>query len=302
MLRLLRDLRLQEEVDFEVIVVDDGSPDDSVEAIRREFPEVRLAVNERNGGPCVSRNRGIRMATGDIVVGFDSDVSIRDRRLLHKVRERFAERPATTGLAFRVLEPDGSSDDVARWWHPVPVADFAERSFESDYFSGTGYAFRREPLLRAGLYPEIFYMHYEEVELAWRIMDHGGEIHYDPTLEVLHHANPVSRRNEILVFYKPRNQILLTLRCLSMSRGITYLVPRLAGGALRGVRLGAFSDWIRALRSAIQLSPACWKDRQPLSPETFARIARLKRQEIAVGSTGRDKLAGAGVANPSAQP
>jgi glycosyltransferase involved in cell wall biosynthesis len=59
MLALLADLHRQEGVEFEVIVVDDCSPDDSVEAIRSAFPTVRLAKNETNLGPSVTRNRGI---------------------------------------------------------------------------------------------------------------------------------------------------------------------------------------------------------------------------------------------------
>lgn len=44
-LRLLEDLRAQQGADFEVIVVDDCSPDDTVEVLRRDFPEINLLVN-----------------------------------------------------------------------------------------------------------------------------------------------------------------------------------------------------------------------------------------------------------------
>ena len=66
-LALLSDLYAQQGVEMEVIVVDDCSPDDSVEAIRRGFPQATVLLNEKNGGPAVSRNRGILAARGEAV-------------------------------------------------------------------------------------------------------------------------------------------------------------------------------------------------------------------------------------------
>jgi glycosyltransferase involved in cell wall biosynthesis len=154
-LNLLRDVYAQADVEFEVIVVDDCSPDDSAAAIRREFPQATLLVNETNGGPCVTRNRGILAAKGEIIVGLDSDVTVPDRQLFAKVAKAFAITPEATGFAFRLFAPDGVTDDPPRWWHPLPIGTARDREFETDYFSGTAYAFRREAVIAAGLFPEI---------------------------------------------------------------------------------------------------------------------------------------------------
>ncbi len=275
MLALLADLRRQEGAEFEVVVVDDCSPDDSVERIRAEFPEVRVLVNETNGGPAVSRNRGIREARGEIIVGFDSDVTLPDAGLLARVAADFEAHPEATGLAFRLLSPDGVSEDEPRWWHPVPIEDYAGRSFPTPYFSGTAYAFRRRELVEAGMYPEILYMHYEEVELAYRILDNGGTILHRPELKVLHHANPVSRRSEIQVFYKPRNQILLAAACFPLTRALAYLLPRTTFQFLKACRMRSLPDFFRALGSARSLMPERLAERRPLNPETFRRIRAM---------------------------
>jgi GT2 family glycosyltransferase len=277
-LNLLRDVYAQEGCAFEVIVVDDCSSDDTVQTVRREFPQVTLLVNENNGGPCVSRNRGIHAAKGRIIVGFDSDVTVPDRNLLSKVHAAFTESPEVSGFAFRIFAPDDHGDDAPRWWHPVPIRCGRDRCFETDYFSGTAYAFRKETMISAGLYPEILYMHYEEVELALRILDHGGSIIYRPDFGVVHHANPISRRSEIKVFYKPRNQVLLALRCYPFLRGLLYLTPRLACGVLQGLRHQALGDWCRAMRSAHELAPFCLTSRKPLQRSVWKRIATMKRQ------------------------
>lgn len=272
---LLRDVLAQRGVDFEVIVVDDCSSDGTPELVAREFPQVRLLRNLRNGGPCVTRNRGILAAHGEIILGFDSDVTVPDRHLIAKASAAFDESPDCSGFAFRILASDGRSDDAPRWWHPHPLARAAATRFETNYFSGTAYAFRRPALVAAGLFPEAYFMHYEEVELALRVIDGGGSIQYRPELTAVHHANPVSRRSEIKVFYKPRNQVLLAWRCFPALRGAWWLAPRLANGLFQATRNKSLSDWWRALRSAHTLAGS--SPRRPLARSTWRRLARMGR-------------------------
>ena len=129
LLKLLEDLYSQENAEFEVIVVDDGSKDGSPDAVRQHFPQVNLIVNEVNSGCCITRNRGIRASRGQIIVGLDSDVTLADRQLLAKVAREFDLLPKTTGFAFRVFDSDGINEDTPRWWHPKPIAEFATKRF-----------------------------------------------------------------------------------------------------------------------------------------------------------------------------
>lgn len=279
-LALLHDVFAQDVADLEVIVVDDHSPDDSVEAIRREFPRTIVLVNEKNSGPAVTRNRGVLAANGEVIVGFDSDVTIPDRHLLTKVEERFRKHPSVSCLALRILKPDGHSDDVLRWCHPLPVDKFGSSSFLTSYFSGTAYAVKRDSMIRAGLYPEIFYMHYEEVELAFRLLDQGESILHCPDLGVLHHASEISSRGYVETFYHPRNQILMTLLSYPILRGVAYIVPRVGYQFAVAVRGGHLKIFFSAIRDAIRLSGPVMRIRKPLKPKTFREIFLLKSQTI----------------------
>jgi glycosyltransferase involved in cell wall biosynthesis/GT2 family glycosyltransferase len=283
--KLLGDVFAQRGPAFEVIVVDDCSADDSAAMVEREFPAATLLRNQRNGGPCVTRNRGIRAARGEIIVGFDSDVSVPDRQLLAKVSAAFKECPEASGFAFRIFGPDQVSDDAPRWWHPLPLAEASQRRFETDYFSGTAFAFRRDVVVHAGLFPEVFYMHYEEVELALRVLDGGGAIHYRPELAAVHHANPVSRRSEIKVFYKPRNQVLLALRCHPWGRALGWLTPRVVNGLFAAAANRSLHDWWRAMLSARALGGDCLAERNPVGAGTWKRIAGMRRQNLATATS-----------------
>lgn len=277
MLDLLSDITAQQGVHFEIIVVDDCSPDDSFEAIAKAFPSVRLYKNEKNGGPAVTRNRGIIEARAPIVVGFDSDVTVPDPLTLKKIQDTFEELPQAAGLALRLLQPDQKSEDTARWWHPVPISKYSQIRFETDYFSGTGYAFRLDSIKEARMFPEILYMHYEEYELAFRILDTGKTIVYTPNISVVHHEHQVSRRSEIKTFYKHRNQILVAIACYPILRGLAYIIPRTAKTFLSATRHGYLKAYFRALKSATELAPIRLKERTPLQSQTWRRIKQMRK-------------------------
>lgn len=269
---LLSDVFRQEGSNFEVIVVDDCSSDKTVDMIRNEFPAVRLMVNRSNGGPAVSRNRGILAARGGVIVGFDSDVTLPDTNLLASILARFENHPEVEGLALRIRKRDGVTEDSERWWHPLDMATNRGREFFTSYFSGTAYAFRRNTIVAAGLFPEWLYMHYEEVELAWRVLDRGGRILYSPDLVVIHYADSVSRRSEVEVFFKPRNQVLLAASCMPWAKAIGFLVPRTGFQFLKALVRGHIGDFLRAMKSAWDMVPTLLATRKPLRPEAFAQI------------------------------
>jgi GT2 family glycosyltransferase len=275
-LRLLTDVYRQDHPEFEVVVVDDASSDGTAAAIAREFPATRVLVNATNSGPAVTRNRGIENARGGIIVGLDSDVTVPDPSLLSKVEATMEAHPEASLLAFRILRGDGETDDLPRWWHPVPVDRYAGEFFYTSYFSGTAYAVRHADALKAGLFPGWFFMHYEEVELAFRLMDDGGSLLHCPHLRVLHHEAPASGRSRVQLFFKPRNQILLTFSCFGGLHGARYLLPRLAYQCYKAVRHRHLSDYVRAVSEGFRAGIGNPEARRPLARPTLRRIRHLR--------------------------
>jgi len=217
-------------------------------------------------------------AKSELIVGFDSDVTIPDRYLLKKIARAFKNEPAVACLALRILKPDGHSDDVERWCHPLPLEN-ADHTFLTSYFSGTAYALRKGASVAAGLYPEFFYMHHEEVELALRLLDQGDSIRHCPDLCVLHHASPISARSYVEAFYHPRNQILLIFLSYPLLRGVIHLVPRTIYQLYVAVKGGHLGIYLSALRDGFRLSGPVLKIRKPLKSGTFLEIARLEAQQ-----------------------
>src|SRR5436190_4741742 len=196
-------------LEFEVIVSDNGSSDDSLAEIRKRFPQVRIVENGANIGFARGNNAGIRVATGEYVLILNPDTIIRDRAL-EKLLD-FAERhPEAGAFGCRVLNPDGSFQNPAR---PLPsvigylvsacyVRWLAKLSpvFDSDIYykwdghterligfqSGCCILCRGDILQRLNGFDERFFYHFEESDLCQRIWKSGSKILYCPVAEITH--------------------------------------------------------------------------------------------------------------------
>lgn len=173
--------------DFEWIVVDDGSRDDSA-ALARAANATVVLTGARASGPAAARNRGAAIAQHEILCFIDADCEVHPDTL-GRIAAVFENEPGLTALF-------GSYDD-----EPAAPGFFAQyknllhhfthqtgRSEASTFWAGCG-AIRREAFLQLGGFDAGRYARpsIEDIELGYRVIDAGGSIRLDPTILVKHH-------------------------------------------------------------------------------------------------------------------
>jgi GT2 family glycosyltransferase/glycosyltransferase involved in cell wall biosynthesis len=209
---LERALRAVDE-ETELIVVDNGSRDGSVELVRQRFPQVKVVALERNQGFAGGVSRGIDIAQGEWIAVFNNDTTVEpnavavmlDAAGMHPrigsvaAEMRFADRRDVLNSAGLELDRLGIAADRlvgTRVDNNGPRVPY-------EVFGATGGAalFRRAMLDQVGGFDESFFAFFEDADLAWRAHGHGWRALYAPEAVVYHHHSATAQHGSPAKLY-----------------------------------------------------------------------------------------------------
>jgi GT2 family glycosyltransferase len=162
---------------YEIIVVDDCSTDNSVAFLKSEYPEIILVVNPENKGFSYTCNRGIEIATCQLILLLNTDVKLSPDYFEHQWK--YFMRWDTFGVMGRITDMSGEKiQDAARlpkWnWFKLKTEYFYYTKAQSDrlytlYLSGANALIDAEKLKELGGFNELFSPFYcEDMELCMR--------------------------------------------------------------------------------------------------------------------------------------
>jgi len=177
---------------FEVVVANDGSSDDTAEALACFEAPYRLRVLEQaNAGPAAARNAALHHAEGRIVVFLDDDVVPGPELLaVHAAMQGQADDLVVVGPMYPPT--DWPRSVWVRWEERqlLKQYDAMEQGLYActprQFYTGNASA-PRELLLRSGGFDPRF-KRAEDVELAFRLWAMGARFHFEPRANVLHYA------------------------------------------------------------------------------------------------------------------
>lgn len=244
----LDSLRRQTHPDFEVIVVDNGSTDESVAMVQREYPDVQLLALPENYGFVVACNRGAALARGEVLVMLNNDTEAEPGWLeaLCRALEAHPEAGAaasklllfdrrdTLHSAGDILGPDFMPANRGVW-----EVDRGQYDHDPWVFGACGgaAAYRRTVWEQLGGFDERLYMYLEDVDLAWRMQQAGWRTLFVPEARVYHHLSATGG-GRIASYYVGRNTVLLHRRYLQPHQWLRALPghARVVWQALRAWR------------------------------------------------------------------
>lgn len=182
---------------IEVIVVDNGSTDDSVPFVRQAFPQVRVIEAGRNLGFAGGNNLGARHSSGDCLALINNDAQA-DPLWLQAMVDLLDPASQAVCVAAKILDKDGQTIDfvdtgLTLYGRAFQIdegmpASHARGDEPKEILApcGGGMLIRRDVFWQVGGFDEDYVAYYEDVDLGWRLWLHGYRVLYAPDAVVYH--------------------------------------------------------------------------------------------------------------------
>ena len=265
------------EGEVEIIVVDDGSTDRTIEVIRRDFPEVRT-IQKPNEGADLSRNRGIEESTGEIIAFIDADCTAASDWLSRMVG-RLAGDPGVV-VGGRVLHR-GSF-----WQRLIGISDFGEyqelRRKEVCALPTCNLGLRRTVLGEARFDPRLARAGGDTL-FATALHRQGARLIYDPAVVVVH--RPSIKRGDLLARAKRYGRSFVEARQIDPTLRYASFVRAGALGVIAATVGRVAVDWQRLIRHRRAAGFGLFEIPAAMAVLLFRRVVSLPEALRALRST-----------------
>jgi GT2 family glycosyltransferase len=277
--------------DFETILVDNGSTDDSVRFVKTSYPRVRVIETGTNLGFAGGNNAGVREAHGEWIAFLNNDTIADEAWLarLWRAHQSHADFALITSRLVFLHDPsivDSAGDGYLRAGGAFKHghgADAASVAASREVFGACGGAFmiRRETFGALGGFDDRFFMVYEDVDLSYRARLRGWRVWYAADAIVRHAGGgSLGTITSAAVFYGQRNLewtwIKNTPRALLLVTAPAHAIYSIAG-VLHYLRIGLGGAALRGKLGAIAQLPSMLADRARVQATRTAPVHEIER-------------------------
>lgn len=222
----------------EVILVDNGSTDGSVEYLREKFPQIKILALHKNYGFTGGNNKGAKVANGELIVFLNNDTVV-DRNWLIELVKVILRDPkiAICGSKIVFMKKPEIVQYAGGYLHLLGGAIFSPFHGDKpdhDFYlvgsiCGASFAIKKNVFENIGGFDDDFFLYAEEGDLCLRGWIYGYQVAYAPNSTVFHYAggtasgldNDKSQFNDVLhsrlispatIYYGNRNSIALLIK------------------------------------------------------------------------------------------
>ncbi|MFB7940128.1 glycosyltransferase family 2 protein [Streptomyces sp. NPDC127049] len=269
---LLDSVAKQDEPAARVVVVGNGTG--SLPALPEGVTGVELPENRGvTGGRNVAIDTLRSFGDVDVLVDLDDDGLLVDTDVFRRLVDLYETEPKLGVVSFRIADETG---ETQRRHIPRLGAKDPMRGGEVTTFLGGGHGLSMPMLDRIGGWPEEFFFAHEETDLAWRALDAGWRIRYEPEL-LLQHPKTSPARHDVYYRMTARNRVWLAKRNLPAPLVPLYLVVWVLLTVARTRSVRGLRSWFAGFAEGLK-APA--GQRRPMRWSTVLRMTKLGRPPI----------------------
>lgn len=237
---LLESLRNISYPNLEIILVDNGSKENSSVLISNNFPEVTYIFSEKNLGFSGGNNLGIQASKGEFLFFINNDAEITEG-CIESLLDLFKKVPKLGIVSPRICYDPKLTDNQqiiqyagATHVHPMTARNqilgekqidqgqFKEAK-ETAYVHGAAMMVKRDVVEKVGKMPEEFFLYYEELDWSEQIRNAGYKVYVEPNALVFHKESlAVGKNSTLKTYYHTRNRIFFVRRNRSWNQIIIF--------------------------------------------------------------------------------
>ena len=218
----LPSLKKQTFKDFEVVIVDNGSKDGSIEYIEKYFPAVKLVKLENNIGFAPAVNLGLKICVGEMMVLLNNDTEV-DKNCLKNLVTAAEKKKDIGFIAAKILNFNNRKliDSAGDYIDAVGHADnFGRGEKDSEKFNSSGplflataggSLFKREVFEKIGFFDHEYFAYMEDVDFCLRAQLAGIKGWYEPKAVIYHIHKATSSKNPGFTEYLQYRNMTLTI-------------------------------------------------------------------------------------------
>jgi len=199
----------EQNLEFEVIVIDNASNDGSAVMVEKEFPQVKLKANEKNRGFAKACNQGADLAMGEYLL-FLNDDTVVFQETLKKCVDYFKSHEEVGVLGCSIKNADGTQQESVRSFpslynqlvillklhnfFPQLINKYIMRDFdysktcEVDQVMGAFFLTKKDIFNKQKGFDENYFIWYEEVDFCYQIKKSGLKVVYYSEAKIIHHG------------------------------------------------------------------------------------------------------------------
>jgi len=282
--------------ELEVIFVDNGSTDRSVDFVVEQFPFIRIVKLDQNYGFAGGNRKGLGYCKGDYIALLNNDTRVEGKWLENLVSPMIRDSSVGICASKLLVETTGridSAGDVLTTWgvgfkrgcggDPNLYLD------EQHVFGACAAAalYRRTMLDDVGFLDEDFFFNDEDTDLNFRAQLAGWKCMFVPSALVCHKVNAtIGNLSDLHVYYHVRNLEFLWLKNMPKELMLRYahhkLIQELGSFLYLCVRHGKWNSFFKGKRDALKLFPRMLKKRHEVQAKRRVTNAYLQKQFLPI--------------------
>ena len=248
---------------YEIIIIDNGSSDGSVQYIYEKYPEFTLIQNKENLGFAAAVNQGIKASNADYIFLLNNDVELEQDSIsnLLKCIEKDENIFAVSSMMIQYndrskMDDAGDEYTILGWTRKVGDGKSPDLyTAEREIFSACAGAalYRKSILDELGYFDENFFAYMEDVDISYRARIKGYKCVYCPEAVVYHFGSGTSgsRYNEFKIRLAARNNVYVPYKNMPLPQLILNGIFLLAGYFIKYIffsRKGQGSIYLNGLK------------------------------------------------------